>query len=109
MSKPVVPRILAEDDLERACDHYLTVAGADLALDFLQKFESTLELISQFPATGSPRYGFEPELAGVRFWPMKKFPYLIFYIETEHQIDVWRVIHGSMDVSAELFDPDSLR
>ena len=39
---------------------------------------------------------------------MKKFPFLIFYLETERQIDVWRVMHGNMDITAELNDPDSL-
>lgn len=108
MSKPVVPRVMAEDDLDRACDHYLTTAGADVAIDFLHDFENAVAFISRFPATGSPKYGYEPSLAGIRFWPMKKFPFLIFYIETEHQIDVWRVMHGNMDITAELHDPDSL-
>jgi len=108
VSKPVVPRVLAEDDLDRARDHYLITAGIDVAMDFLHDFESAVAFISQFPATGSPKYGYEPSLAGIRFWPMKKFPFLIFYIETEHQIDIWRVMHGNMDIAAELYDPDSL-
>lgn len=108
MSKPVVPRVLAEEDLESACDHYLTTAGTDVVVEFLHEFESAVAHISRFPGTGSPRYGYEPSLAGIRFWPMKKFPYLIFYIETELQIDVWRVMHGNMDIAAELRDPDSI-
>ena len=108
MSKPVVPRVLAEDDLDRACDHYLTNGGTDVVVDFLHEFESAVVFISRFPATGSPRYGYEPSLAGIRFWPMKKFPFLIFYIETKHHIDVWRVMHGNMDIISELQDPGSL-
>ncbi|MEQ1644063.1 MAG: type II toxin-antitoxin system RelE/ParE family toxin [Pyrinomonadaceae bacterium] len=108
MSKPVVPRVLAEDDLDRAVDHYLTTAGPDVAVDFLKDFENAVAFISQFPGTGSPKYGYEPSLAGIRFWPLKKFPYLIFYIETEHQIDVWRVMHGNMDITAGIHDPDSI-
>ncbi len=108
VSKPVIPRVLAEDDLDRARDHYLATAGTDVAVDFLHDFEKAVTLISRFPETGSPKYGYEPSLAGIRFWPMKKFPFLIFYIETEHQIDVWRVIHGNMDITADINDPDSL-
>ncbi len=107
MSKPVVPRILAENDLDSACDYYLTTASVDVAVGFLQDFERAIAHISEFPGTGSPKYGYESSLAGIRFWPMKKFPYLIFYIETEHQIDVWRVMHGNMDITSELRDPDS--
>ncbi len=108
MNKPVVPRVSAEDDLDRAYDHYLATAGIDVTIDFLHDFDRAVAHISRFPETGSPRYGFDPGLSGIRFWPMKSFPYLIFYIETEHQIDVWRVIHGRMDISTELNDPDSL-
>ena len=108
MTKPVIPRVRAEEDLDSAVDHYFTTAGEDVAVDFLRDFDLAVAHISRFPETGSPRYGFDPGLSGIRFWPMKKFPYLIFYIETEHQIDVWRVMHGNRDVSAELLDPDSV-
>lgn len=108
MTKPVIPRVRAEDDLDSACDHYFTTAGVDAAVDFLHDFDRAVAHISRFPETGSLRYGFDPALSGIRFWPMKKFPYLIFYIETEHQIDVWRVMHGNMDITADLHNPDSL-
>ena len=107
MSKPVVPRVLAEDDLDSAFDHYLETAGTDVAVDFLNDFDGAIAHISEFPGTGSPKYGFEPSLAGVRFWPMRKYPFLIFYVETDDRIDVWRVVHGNMDIAAELHDPDS--
>lgn len=108
MAKLVVPRVIAENDLESACEHYLTTAGTDVAVDFLNDFENAVAFISRFPAAGSPKYGDEHSMAGVRFWQLKKFPFIIFYIETEHQIDVWRVMHGNMDITAELQDPDSL-
>jgi toxin ParE1/3/4 len=108
MSKPVVPRVMAEDDLDRAIDHYLITAGTDVVIDFLHDIDNAVAHISRFPGSGSPKYGYEPSLAGIRFWPLKKFPFLIFYIESEHQIDVWRVIHGNMDITAQLDDPDSL-
>ena len=108
MSKPVVPRVLAEDDLDSACNHYLAMAGTDVAVDFLHDFDRAIAHISEFPTTGSPRYGYEPSLAGIRFWPMKKYPYLIFYFETGDRIDVWRVMHRNMDIPTGLDDPDSL-
>ncbi|MBK9215089.1 MAG: type II toxin-antitoxin system RelE/ParE family toxin [Chloracidobacterium sp.] len=108
MRKPVVPRVKAEDDLDSARDHYLAAGGVEVAVDFLHDFDRAIAHIARFPESGSPKYGHEPGLAGIRFWPMKKFPFLIFYIETEHQIDVWRVMHGKMDIDAGLHDPDSL-
>lgn len=108
MSKPVIPRIQAEDDLDRACEHILSTAGTDAVIDFLLDFDKAITLISQFPGSGSPRYGYETGLEGLRYRPMKRFPYLIFYMETEYCIDVWRVVHSSMDIQSGLDDPDAL-
>ena len=107
MSKPVIPRILAEEDLDKVCEHFLATAGTDTVVDFLLDFDKALAMISQFPDAGSPRYGYDAGLEGLRYWPMKRFPYLIFYMEKDHCIDVWRVMHGSMDIQSELDDPDS--
>ena len=37
-------------------------------------------------------------LPGLRTWPLTKYPYLIFYIELDQQIDVWRVLHMATDI-----------
>lgn len=41
------------------------------------------------------------KLEGLRLWPVNGFPYLIFYIERETQVDVWRAAcaarHSSVD------------
>ncbi|CAN5496391.1 type II toxin-antitoxin system RelE/ParE family toxin [soil metagenome] len=108
MSKPVIPRIQAEDDLDRACEHFLSTAGTDWVIDFLLDFDKAIALISQFPGSESPRYGYETGLEGMRYRTMKRFPYLIFYMETEHCIDVWRVMYSSMDIQSELDEPDAL-
>lgn len=107
-SKPVKPRVIAEDDLDRACEYYLVEAGPDVAEAFLIEFGQVMKRISESPKLGSPRYGFESEIESVRFWSMKKFPYMIFYVETDHNIDVWRVLHGRTDISSVLADPDSI-
>lgn len=107
-SKPVIPRVVAEDDLDRACDHYVAEAGPEVAEAFLVEFERVLNLISRSPGLGSPRYGFESDVAGVRYRSMKKFPYMIFYIETDHSIDVWRVLRGKMDIPSILVDPENI-
>ena len=55
-------------------------------------------------ATGSPRYAHELDLPGLRSWPLKRYPYLIFYVEREDHIDVWRVLHGERDIPAWLHE-----
>jgi toxin ParE1/3/4 len=35
---------------------------------------------------------------------LKGFPYLIFYVERENQIDVWRVLHSHRDIPSRMRD-----
>jgi len=105
-TKPIVPRVIAEADLDRAFHHYLNTAGPKVAERFATEFEQILRLISRFPALGSPRYAFERGVAEIRYWPLKKFPYMIFYLEQERHIDVWRVLHSHMDIAEQLRDLD---
>ena len=100
--KPVILRVLAEQDIEQASLHYLTEGGEALALDFIEEAEQAFRRIGRNPAIGSPRYAFELGLEGVRAWPLRRFPYLIFYIEQHNSLDVLRVLHGQRDIPAWL-------
>lgn len=97
-SKPVIPRELANQDVEGALDRYLGEGAEQAASGFIDSLESAYAHISRHPATGSPRYAHELNLPGLRFWPLARYPYLVFYVEQEHHIDVWRVLHGSRDI-----------
>ena len=77
-------------DIDGAVEHYLTETGAAVALDFIDALEETHRQIAAHPATGSPRYAHELEIPGLRFRAVKRFPYLVFYVEREAEIDVWR-------------------
>ena len=35
-------------------------------------------------------------------WLLKGYPYLVFYIERDSHIDVWRVLHAQQDIPAWL-------
>ncbi len=99
-SKPVIPRKLANRDVEEAVDYYLNEGAAKAALDFIETLERAYVHIARHPATGSPRYAHELNLPGLRFWPLTRFPHLVFYIERSDHIDVWRVLHGQRDIPA---------
>jgi len=102
-SKPVVRRASADQDLLEAVEYYLQDAGDEVALRFVDAVEKAFRHIARHPASGSPRYALELELPGVRCWPVKHFPYLIFYVEREDHIDVWRLLHGQQDIPAWLW------
>jgi toxin ParE1/3/4 len=99
-AKAVVPRTLALLDVEDAIDHYLGEGAVKAALDFVSALEMAYRHMALQPATGSARYAHELNLPGLRFWPLTRFPYLVFYFEREDHVDVWRVLHGKRDIPA---------
>lgn len=45
-------------------------------------------------------YAHDLDLPGLRFWPLTRFPYLVFYFKQSDCLDVWRVLHGRRDIPA---------
>lgn len=105
--KAVVPRALARRDVDEAIDHYLSEAGEKAALGFIDDLERAFSHVARRPAAGSSRYAHELDLPGLRSWPLKRYPYLVFYAERGDSVDVWRVLHGRRDVPARMREPDS--
>ena len=101
-AKPVVSRELANRDIDEAIEHYLSEGAVQAALGFIDALEQAYAHIRRYPATGSPRYSHELDLPGLRCWRLPRYPFLVFYIEREDHIDVWRVLHGQRDVPAWL-------
>ena len=96
--KPVVLRERARRDIDEATEHYLAEAGPAVALDFIDALEDARRDIGAQPASGSLRYAHELDVPGLRFRTVRKFPYLVFYVEREAEIDVWRVLHGGRNI-----------
>ena len=86
------------DDVEAIVDHYLGTAGADVALGFIDAYEQAISHLALHPGTGSPRYGHTLDLPGLRTWPLDRFPYLVFYFDANGVTEIWRVLHGAMDL-----------
>jgi toxin ParE1/3/4 len=99
-SKPVVPRERADRDVEEAIGYYLSEDAQDAASGFVDALEQAYGPIGRHPATGSTRYAGELNLPGLRYWPLKRYPYLVFYLERADHVDVWRVLHGKRDIPA---------
>ena len=101
-AKPIVPRELANQDVDEALEHYLSENADQAALGFIDALEQAYAHIGRHPATGSPRYAHALNLPGLRSWPLTRYPHLMFYMELEDRIDVWRVLHGQRDIPAWL-------
>ena len=103
--KPVVLRELARRDVDEAVEHYLSEASPSVALAFVDALEEASRHIGERPASGSPRYAGELDLPGIRSWLVQGFPYLVFYVEREGEVDVWRILHAARDIPEWLSEP----
>lgn len=104
-SKPVVPTRQAQQDLETGIDYYLFEEGSEAAaLGFITAVEDAFQRLGKNPAMGSPRYAYELDLPGLRSWPLKRYPHLVFYVERDDYVEIWRVIHGVRDIPAWLLN-----
>jgi toxin ParE1/3/4 len=59
------------------------------------------------PHRGSLRFAFALDIPGLRAFPVSRFPYLVFYVERETELDVWRVLHTSRDIPTTLVEADT--
>jgi toxin ParE1/3/4 len=105
-SKPVRLGDAAGLDVRASAFAYRTEAGEAVALRFTQAVERALSHIGTHPASGSPRYAHMLDLPGLRVWPLRRFPYLVFYAEGEDAVVVWRILHASRDIPATLLGDD---
>lgn len=105
---PVVPRAQALADIDEALAWYLGEGAETAALSFVDALEQAFDHTSRHPGTGSPRYAHALNLPGLRHWRLTRFPYLVFYVESQGRIDVWRVLHAERDIPVWMNDPDAL-
>lgn len=94
----------AATDIDRATDHYLGEAGAEVALRFVDAVERAVNQIGRSPQSGSLQFSYELEIPGLRVRPVARFPYLVFYVVSDEVVDVWRILHTRRDVPSAIAD-----
>ena len=75
-------------------------------LGFIDALKEAYGHISRHPDAGSSRYATELNLPGLRFWPLAKYPHLVFYLVRSDHVDVWRVLHSKRDIPSWKQEPD---
>jgi toxin ParE1/3/4 len=101
-AKPVIPRALANQDVDDAISYYLGEQAEQAALGFIDALEAAYAHIARHPASGLTRYAYELDVPGLLYWPLSRYPHLVFYVQRDDHIDVWRVLHGMRDIPAWL-------
>lgn len=79
-------------DLRRARDHYAAIDPA-LSEDFALAFDAVLERVRIFPHGAPPVDG----IPGLRRARMRRFPFGVFYRDTDEPVIVVRVLHNARD------------
>lgn len=97
---------LAQADIELAARCYLDAARLPVAERFVAAVEAAVAHAVAHPDAGSARYARILGRPGLRFWPVKGFPYLVFHRAAGDRLDVWRVLHAVRDMPAWLGDTE---
>lgn len=106
-AKPVQFQDLATLDVNATVDFYVSEAGAEVALRFVDAVEATVRRVAKSPGLGSLRFAYELSIPGLRATTVGRFPYLMFYVEGADSVDVWRLLHSSRDIPTTLQESDS--
>ena len=93
--------------VEDAVAYHCKEDAHDAALAFVDALEDAYAVVGEHPAIGSSRYAIDLEIPGLRSWALPRFPSVIFYVERDDHIDVWRVLHGRRDIPVLLQHPGS--
>jgi toxin ParE1/3/4 len=104
--KVVVQRDRAVKDIDAAIASYLAEQADEAALALVDGIEDAFPLIGRHPGIGTPRYADELDIPGLRGWSLPRFPYVIFYLERDDHVDVWRVLHAKRDIPELKQQPD---
>ena len=99
INKRFIPHRFAVEDEEEIVHYYEQTSSEQVALGFINALDQAFSQLSRYPQMGSPRPEYDLELDGIRSWPLKKFPHLIYYeIQTDH-VELWRILHARRDIT----------
>jgi toxin ParE1/3/4 len=76
--KPLVLRPLAEADIDAVFAYCRAEGGPSPARQLADQLDDALRTLATHPAIGSRRYADLLGIPGLRSWPIKKSPYLIY-------------------------------
>ena len=97
-------RLAARRDIESAARWYVQEAGYNVALRFTAAAEDAVTHLLDHPEAGAPSWQYRLQRDGLRAWPLKGFPYLVFYRVKGGRPDILRVLHAARDIPARFRD-----
>jgi toxin ParE1/3/4 len=104
---PIVFYEAAQKDIVAIRTYYANI-DVELAAQFSQNVFTTTERVQTFPDSGSQRYASPTNIVGLRYVILSNFPYILFYVYRNDQIEVVRCLHTHRDVMSALSVPIAL-
>ena len=105
----MMPSLVVDDAAWQDVDNIFARIAADnlkAAVRVYDAIRAEFELLAAFPGAGPACDLPEPDLAELRFWPVKKYrSYLVIYRVVPGGVQVVRVIHAATDIR-RAFRPD---
>ena len=98
-------RPTAEREIDRAAAYYAR-SDLDTALRLYDSVDRALELLAQNPSIGTRRYAHLLPGGKLRMWPLRRFPYIIFYLDVARTLEVLRFLHARRDIPAALHETE---
>ena len=92
----IIRRQGARQDLVEVVYYYIRQGTPATARRFRAQAEATFQRLADMPGMGARYEHDHPALAGVRVFPVSRFPkYLVFYRPVAAGIEILRVLHGA--------------
>ena len=88
---------LAQRDLRYIIDYIaVTLKAPKAAMDLVDELDSSISRLQQFPYSCRVYQLIESLEAEYRMLPVKN--YLVFYVVTEHEVEVYRLVYAKMNL-----------
>jgi toxin ParE1/3/4 len=88
---------LAQKDLRDITSYIADILKAPkAAMDLVDTLDNSIYRLQQFPHSCKVYQPIEPFEAEYRLLPVKN--YLVFYIVTEHEVEIHRIIYAKMNI-----------
>ena len=102
MSLKIIKREDAKQDVIELAD-YIAHDSLEAAERFIDAAEAAFGFLAAMPDVGSRRELRDPELSGLRMWPIRGFEkHLIFYRQIPDGLEIVRVLHSARNIQAIL-------
>jgi toxin ParE1/3/4 len=107
MSRKLIIRNRATQDLRQQANYLLSNVSTGAAEQFLEQTEATFDRILTVPRIGKSLDFLSERMGEVRQWRIKNFQdYLVFYRLQDEWVEILRVLHGARDLDNILSNLD---